>query len=107
MPLSGSPPPSIVVCVNDTVPPFSVRIETHGGRVELLDLDGEAGLAGRRDRSAGATEIVLPVPIRTTAHDSIVSAPAIVVSNGTMCGFPAAVQVSAAVIDPPCMVPAR
>src|SRR5664279_6422730 len=48
----------------------------------------------------GLTVIVPPLTMRTTAHSWIVTGAEMPMSNGMMCGLPASVQVSAALMLP-------
>lgn len=103
--LSGSPPPRTIACVSEMVPP-SARICDHAMPATAASIvTGWPGAPAARSVPPGCTVTVFATAIRTTAHGSIVTVAAMLMSNGRMCGLAAAVHVSSAVMLP-CIVPA-
>src|SRR5450755_1469864 len=98
--LSGSPPPVSTAWLNDKAPP-RLRIDDQAWPATFASkVTGrpDAPLATRLP--VGVTVTVPPLTMRTTAHSWIVTGAETLMSNGMMCGLPASVHVSAALMLP-------
>ena len=98
--LSGSPPPVSIAWFSDRVPP-RLRIDDQACPATFASkVTGRPGPPLATRLPLGVTVTVPPLTMRTTAHSWIVTGAATLMSNGTMCGLPASVQVSAALMLP-------